>query len=225
MYRRDTWAVRSAKGEIIDSHRSRSLGQPACRARVQTTNQRERGTKYHIALTQALAHRPWSIMLGYRSTEVDLPQGKRSPFRSSSVTRFCKLKQVLFARWIHRKPVRSATYVSSSLLATLYRRFCWHVLHLRTFTHYFEWNNEWISIEYRYNWTSRPLGPLQILIQGRRSFPLGQDGPGLGMPTCLEYTQGPRCKPWGCEGSWGDKRESCVCVWKKGDSGCHTETD
>lgn len=124
MYRRDTWAARFAKGEIIDSHHS--LGQPACRAGVQTTNQRERGTKYHIALTQALARRPWSIMPGYRSTEVDLPRGKRSLSRSkrNSFLR-AQVKQVPFATpWIHRKSMRSTISMSSLSPLSLPRLFC-----------------------------------------------------------------------------------------------------
>lgn len=53
--------------------------------------------------------------------------------------------------------------------------------------------------KYEHRYRIELLDPLQILIQGRRSFPLGQDWLGLGMPTCLEYAQ---------TGVRGNKRES-----------------
>jgi len=131
MYRRDTWAVRSANCEGRDNRLPPldPLGQPACRARVRTTNQRERGTKYHIALTQALARslavRPWSIMLEYRSTEVDLPQGKRSPFRSNRNS-FLQTETGAI-RYSVDSPETSDRQISTFLLPFLrhcLRRFC-----------------------------------------------------------------------------------------------------
>lgn len=115
-----------------------------------------------------------------------------------------RVKQVPYAT---RKSVRLTTNTSFSLLAVIYRRFRCHVLHLCSFP-----SGITTSV-------SKLVDPIQILVQERRSFSLGQDGPELGMPTCLEYAQDRERR--GYEGPWGDKRES----WGREDPGCHTETD
>ena len=104
---RERFVPRTAKGEIIDSHRSTRSASlravPGCEPQISV---KEAQSTTSLLRRRSLARSPFvrdQLCSSIDPLRSIYRKEKGAPF-ARTVTRFCKLKQVPFAtRWIHRK--------------------------------------------------------------------------------------------------------------------------